>query len=57
MPSIQEAKEGGSRVKGQPGLIVRSCLKKKKAGGMDQAAQHLPSKCKALSLNPNSLNK
>jgi hypothetical protein len=42
---------------GQAGEKVRSCLQNnqsKKAGGMAQAVEHLPSKHKTLNSNPNT---
>jgi hypothetical protein len=65
MPVILATQEAGIRrimVKARPEqIVVRSCLEnthhKKRAGGVAQVIQHLPSKYEALNSNPSTMKK
>jgi hypothetical protein len=61
--SYEGGRDQKDRVQSQPGQIVLQALfqknpsQKKRAGGVTHGAEHLPSKCEALSSNPSTKKK
>jgi hypothetical protein len=60
--ATQEAKIRRITVQGQPEQIVckilsQKCPKQKRAGGVAQVVEHLPSRCEVLNSNPKDCQK